>query len=129
MDEVGSGHEESEEVAAAVGGNGGGTGRHDRDRDGLGIGAGRTQKLDGGAPDALTLPSLTNGRFGSIRALATAADDTPPEAAHAQTTWRLARAACARDVADASASLEVRKGDREVYTRDMALHQHLTPNT
>lgn len=44
---------------------------------GLGIGAGRTQKLVGSELETPTLPSLTNGRFGSIRALAGAADADP----------------------------------------------------
>ncbi len=34
-----------------------------------------------------------------LAALATGASDTPPDAAHAQVTWRLARACCARDAA------------------------------
>ena len=34
-----------------------------------------------------------------LAALATGASETPPVAAHEQVTWRLARAACARDVA------------------------------
>lgn len=44
---------------------------------GLGIGAGRTQKLVGSELETPTLSSLTNGRFGSIRALAGAADADP----------------------------------------------------